>query len=72
MTIFLPASHGSSRSAGGTHVVLPLPGGAVSTTSRPARSAAAISLSFSSTGNVFIGAYYTKSERRQFPVRVAA
>ena len=32
ITIFLPWSHGSSNNAGGTTVVLPLPGGAVNTT----------------------------------------
>ena len=59
ITIFLPFNHGSSRSAGGTHVVFPLPGGAVSTTSLFAASARRISPIFSSTGNAMTSAPYS-------------
>ena len=52
MTIFLPASQGSSSRAGGMHVVLPLPGGAVSTTVRLRASERRMSSIFSSAGNL--------------------
>ena len=51
----LPANHGADRSAGGTQVVLPLPGGARSTTVRFAAKEDAIAGSTLSTGNVSTG-----------------
>jgi hypothetical protein len=50
MTIFLPSNHGSSKSAGGTQVVFPLPGGAVKTREAFFARTRFISLNLSSTG----------------------
>jgi hypothetical protein len=53
MRIFFPSSHGASRRAGGTQVVLPLPGGARRTTSRFAANDAAMAGITFSTGKLF-------------------
>ena len=50
MRIFRPRRNGASKSAGGTHVVLPLPGGARSTTERLRASDARICGMIASTG----------------------
>jgi hypothetical protein len=53
MRIFFPSSQGASRRAGGTQVVLPLPGGARKTTSRFAANDAAMAGITFSTGKLF-------------------
>ena len=66
MRIFFPIRNGASRSADGTQVVLPLPGGARNTTSRFLSNESRICGSIVSTGNMdFMQTMYGRPPQRQ-------